>query len=177
MDWIRFAPFCVCISSKEEVIARFLADRFSLNLPSFFLSSLLSLSLSLSISPPFPSSSCGWWSQTRQHGGDVAQLVEHRASTPPTQVRFPGAARDFLSRVNFQCRLSHDAHAPCVQSQALTSVRTLKIPWSMSGFGRLRNTKTPSRHLDWVARLYRSWLSPGKATRISNGRNPIGTIQ
>ena len=26
----------------------------------------------------------------------------------------------------------------------------------------------------WVVRLYRSWLSPRKATRISQGRNPIG---
>ena len=29
----------------------------------------------------------------------------------------------------------------------------------------------------WVARLCRSCLSPGKATRISHGRNPNGTIQ
>ena len=28
-------------------------------------------------------------------GGDVAQLVEHRTGTSPTQVRFLGAARDF----------------------------------------------------------------------------------
>ena len=40
-------------------------------------------------------------------GGDVAQLVEHRTGTPPTQVRFPGAARDFSLRVNFRCRLSY----------------------------------------------------------------------
>ena len=30
-------------------------------------------------------------------GGDIAQLVEHRTGTQPTQVRFPGAARDFFS--------------------------------------------------------------------------------
>ena len=41
-------------------------------------------------------------------GGDVAQLVEHRTGTPPTQVRFSGAARYFSPRVNFQCRLSDD---------------------------------------------------------------------
>ena len=39
--------------------------------------------------------------------GDVAQLVEHRPGTPLTQVRIPGAARDFSPRVNFQCRLSY----------------------------------------------------------------------
>ena len=33
---------------------------------------------------------------------DVAQLVEHWTGTPLTQVRFPGAARDFSPRVNFQ---------------------------------------------------------------------------
>ena len=29
---------------------------------------------------------------------DVAQLVERRTGTPPTQVRFPSAARDFFSQ-------------------------------------------------------------------------------
>ena len=37
---------------------------------------------------------------------DVAQLVEHRTGTLPTQVRFLGTARDFPPSVNFQCRLS-----------------------------------------------------------------------
>ena len=30
----------------------------------------------------------------------------------PTQVPFPGAARDFSPRVNFQCRLSYGVHTP-----------------------------------------------------------------
>ena len=45
-------------------------------------------------------------------GGDVAQLVEHRIGTPPTQVRFPGAAKDFSPRVNVQYRLSEGARTP-----------------------------------------------------------------
>ena len=45
-------------------------------------------------------------------GGDVAQLVEHRTGTPLTQVRFPGAARDFSHRINFQCRLSYSFRTP-----------------------------------------------------------------
>ena len=51
---------------------------------------------------------------TRYHGvgGDVAQLVEHRTGTPPTQVRFPGAARNFSPRVNFQSRLSDGVRTP-----------------------------------------------------------------
>ena len=35
----------------------------------------------------------------------------------------------------------------------------------------------PACTLGWVARLCCSWLSPGKATRIFHGRNPVGTIQ
>ena len=45
-------------------------------------------------------------------GGDVAQLVEHRTGTPPTQVRFPGTARDFSPRVKYQCRLSYGVRTP-----------------------------------------------------------------
>ena len=45
-------------------------------------------------------------------GGNVAQLVEYRTGTPPTQVRIRGASRDFSSRVNFQCRLSHGVRTP-----------------------------------------------------------------
>ena len=45
-------------------------------------------------------------------GGDVAQSVEHRTGTSPTQVRFPRAARDFSPKVNFQCRLSYDVRTP-----------------------------------------------------------------
>ena len=51
---------------------------------------------------------------THWGGGDVAQLVEHRTGTPLTQVRFPGAARGFSSRVNFQCRLSYGVRTPPV---------------------------------------------------------------
>ena len=66
----------------------------------------------------------------RRHkmGGDVAQLVEHRTDTPLTQVRFPGAARDFfLPELTFSANsLTLSIHPP-VQPHALTSLRTLKI--------------------------------------------------
>ena len=48
----------------------------------------------------------------QQRGWDVARLVEQRTVTPLTEVRFPSAARDFLPRVNFQCRLSFGVHTP-----------------------------------------------------------------
>ena len=56
--------------------------------------------------------SVGWYKYVQ--GGDVAQLVEHRTGTSLTQVRFPGAARDFSPKVNFQCRLSYGVRTfPC----------------------------------------------------------------
>ena len=45
-------------------------------------------------------------------GGDVAQLVERRTGTAPTQFPFPGAARDFSPRANFQCRPSFGVRTP-----------------------------------------------------------------
>ena len=61
--------------------------------------------------------------------GGVAQLVERRTGTPLRQLRFPGAARDFFlqSQLSVQTLL-RCPHSPRVQSHALTSVRTLKIP-------------------------------------------------
>ena len=74
--------------------------------------------------------------------GDIAQLLEHRTGTPLTQVRFPGAARFvclfFLSQSQLSVQtLSRGSVHPRVQSHATTSVRTLKILWSMSEFGGL----------------------------------------
>ena len=48
----------------------------------------------------------------RLWGGDVVQLIERWTDTLLTHVRFPGAARDFSPRVNFQCRLSYGARTP-----------------------------------------------------------------
>ena len=42
----------------------------------------------------------------------VARMVERRTVEPLTQVRFPGAARDFSPRVNFQRRLSYGVRTP-----------------------------------------------------------------
>ena len=51
--------------------------------------------------------------ETNSHnrGADVAQLVELRTGTPSTQVRIPGAARDFSPRVICQRRLSYGVRA------------------------------------------------------------------
>ena len=62
-------------------------------------------------------------------GGDVVQLVGHRTGTSPTQVRFPGVARDFfLLESSFSADSPTVSAHPQVHSHALTSVRTLKTP-------------------------------------------------
>ena len=70
-------------------------------------------------------------------GGDVAQFLERQTGTPLTQVRLPGAARDFSpGQLSVRTLLRVSVH-PRAQSHALTSVRTLKIPLSRSEFGGL----------------------------------------
>ena len=56
--------------------------------------------------PPFPVLLILFGSAHSSAGGNVARLVQPWTVTPLTQVQFPGAAREFFSRVNFQCRLS-----------------------------------------------------------------------
>ena len=97
---------------------------------------------------------------------------------PLTQVRFPGAARDFSPRVNFQSRLSYGVRTPSCAIACINICVHVKDPvvhvrvrWIME------TLKHPACTVGWVARLCRSWLSPGKATRISHGRNSTGTIQ
>ena len=48
-----------------------------------------------------------WGVKRRDRVGIQLSGLEHRTVTPLTQVRFPGAAKDFSPRVNFQCRLSY----------------------------------------------------------------------
>ena len=102
-------------------------------------------------------------------GGYVAQLVEeHRTGTPPTQLRFPGTARDFSSS---QLSIQTLLRCPRVQPHTFTSVRTLKISYSMSDMETLKHQACT---VGWVARLCHTWLSPRKATRISMGEIPLG---
>ena len=78
-------------------------------------------------------------------GGNVAQLVEHRTSTPLTQVRFPGAARDFSP--NFQCGLSYVCpYAPVcnrMHSHLCARERSCGPRQSSVDYG---NARTPSMH-------------------------------
>ena len=105
-------------------------------------------------------------------------MVEHRIGTPLTQVRFPGAARDFSLRVNFRCRLSYGVRTPPCAIASINIFAHVKDPVTHVRVRRVMDTlKHPARTVGWLARLCRSWLSSGRATRFSHGRNPNGTIQ
>ena len=107
--------------------------------------------------------------------GDVAQLVEHRTDTLPTQVPFPDATRDFSPTVNFQCRLSYGVRTPpCAFARIYVCVHVkdlvvhVRVRWIME------TLKRPACNRGWVARLCRSWLSPGKVTEFPIGAIPLG---
>ena len=80
--------------------------------------------------------------------------------------------------VNFQCRLSYRV---CTSPCAITCIHTcahfkdpivhVRVLWIME------TLKHPACTLSREARLSCSWLSLGKASQISHGRNPIGTVQ
>ena len=109
-------------------------------------------------------------------GGDVAQLVEHPTGTPLTQVRFPGAGRDFSLRVNFQYRLSYGARSSpgattCINISALVKDPVAPCQSAMD----CGNTKTPRMH----GRLGSATLShlafPGEwQPKFSMGEIPLG---
>ena len=107
-------------------------------------------------------------------GGSVTHLEEHPTGMPLTQVWFPGVARDFFPRVNFQCRLSYGVHTPHVQLHSLTSVRKLKIVSPCQSSVDYGNAKHPACTIECVAQLRSSLLSPWKATQISHGKIPLG---
>ena len=112
--------------------------------------------------------------KTENGDGDVAQLTERRTGTPLTQVRFPGPSRDFSPRVNFQCRLfwygvsTPPCAVACINICAHVNepVVHVRVRWIMEARKHRECT------LDWVARLLRSRLSPGKAIRIFCVRIP-----
>ena len=95
----------------------------------------------------------GW----RCRGGDV----EHRIDSPLTQIRFPGAARDFSPKVTFQCRLSNGVRTPpcaiaCIYTCAhvIDSVIQVRIRWIIEPL------KHPACIVGWAERL-----SPVTATQ------------
>ena len=107
---------------------------------------------------------CSHISVDRTRDGDIAQLIERRTGTPLRQVRFLGAARDFSPRVHFRCRLSYGVRTlPCaiacfkLCAHVKDLVDHVRVRWIME------TLKHSACTVGWVARLCRSWLSPGKS--------------
>ena len=107
--------------------------------------------------------------------GDVVQLGEHQTSTPLTHVQFPGAAREFAPRVNFQCRLPYSVCIPLCAIACINICAHIKDPgvhiraqWIME------TLKHPACTIGCIAQLCHNWLFLGRATQISHGRNPLG---
>ena len=93
-------------------------------------------------------------------------MLVHRTGTPPTQVRFPGAARDFSPRINFQFRLSYGVRTlPCaiaciyICAHVKAPVVHVRVRWIME------TLKHPACTVGWVPRL--SQLAfPGEGSPI-----------
>ena len=115
-----------------------------------------------------------WGKKKNPWVGDVAQLVEHQTGNLPTgliprcgkekylptQVQFPGVARDFSPTVNFQCRLSYGVRTPSCTIACIYICAHVKGPAVHARVQRITETlKQPACTVGWVARLCRSWLS------------------
>ena len=85
--------------------------------------------------------------------------------------------RGIFLRINFQCRPSYGVRTPLCAVACVYTCAHVKDPVVHVRVRRMVETlKHPASTLGWVARLCRSWLSSWKATRISHGRSPVGTI-
>ena len=73
------------------------------------------------------------------------------------QVRFPGTAREFSPRVNFQCRLSHGVRAPLCAIACIDICAHVKDPVVHVRVRRIMGTlKHRACTVGWVPRLCRS---------------------
>ena len=129
-------------------------------------------------SPSLPTLSACQFHEWQSGGGVVAQLIERRTGTLPTQIRFPGAARDFSPGVNFRCRFSYGLRTSpcaiaCIYICAHVKDPIVHVRVSV-GYG---NTKSPSMHRRLGSATLSQLASQGEKTRISNWENPIWTIQ
>ena len=107
--------------------------------------------------------------------GMYLSWLEHRTVTPLTQVRFPGAARNFSPRLNFQCRLSYVCpYTPVCNRMHLHLCARLRSCSSCQSAVNYGHTKTPSMHPRLGGTTLSQLAFPGEATRISNGEIPLG---
>ena len=124
---------------------------------------------------PLPETRRRNWGETSASQSNSVQRTTNRICTLPTQVRFPGTARDFSPRINFQCRLSYGVRTiPCaiayiyICAHVKDPVVHVRVRWITF------TLKHQACTIGWVARLCRSWLSSGKATGLPVGEIPLG---
>ena len=100
--------------------------------------------------------------------GDVAQLVERRTGTPLTQVRFPGAARDFSPGVNFQRRLCYGVRTmPCAIACTRMCVHVKDPVVHSVDYGGTKTNKKANKH--WkLTPGEKSLATPGNRTCLSS---------
>ena len=98
----------------------------------------------------------------------MAQLVQRRTGTLLTQVRPRMRQGIFLPESTFsENSLSVSVH-PRGRSHALTYVHVKDPVVHIKGRGITETLKHPACTVGWVARLFRGWLSPEKATCLSS---------
>ena len=120
-----------------------------------------------------------WNSWLNFWGGDVAQLVralDHHAYDIDS---IPWCSKGFfLPESTFSAdSLAVSVHLPCAFACFFICVH-VKDPVVLARVRWIMETlKHSACTVGLVAQLCCSWLSSEKATRISHGRNPIGTIQ
>ena len=107
-------------------------------------------------------------------GGDVAQLVRASDRHAADAGSIPQMRQEIFlpestfSADSFTCVRTLPCAIACIYicAHVKDPVVRVRVRWSME------TLKHPPCSLGWVVRLCRSWLFPGKATRISHGKNP-----
>ena len=91
------------------------------------------------------------------------------------QVRFPGAAKDFSPRDNFQCRLSYGVRTPPCAVACIYICAHVKDPVvHVRVWWILETLKYPACTVGWEVQLCHSLLSPRKAPEFPMGEIPFG---
>ena len=109
---------------------------------------------------------------------DVAHLVRTSDGHTTDASSIPQCSQAFFSQSHLSVQTLTCVHIlPCaitcinICAHVKDPVVHFRVWWIME------TLKQPACAVGWVVRLCHSWLSPGKATRISHGRNPVWTIQ
>ena len=114
----------------------------------------------------------------RSTGGDVVHLVRASDRHAADAGSIPRCGKEFFSQgqrsvQTLTCVRTPPCAIACINicAHVKDPVVHVRVRWIME------TLKHPACTIGWITRLCRSWLSPRKATRISHGRKPTGTVQ